>query len=86
MLDVVKFMPVGGPIRSWWTAPIERAMVGLKKALPDGGLSQLKTLTETVFTEEISILKKTYDATHSNCFDSPNEYRNTSSLYNCSLS
>jgi hypothetical protein len=39
LLDMVKFMAIGGPIRSWWSMPTERFMVGIKAFNPTGGIS-----------------------------------------------
>jgi hypothetical protein len=78
LLDMVKFMAIGGPIRSWWSLPIERAMVGIKAFNPTGGISAYKTMVQRVFADEIACLVNTYSS-KDKCLDSPHEYRQQTS-------
>ena len=78
LLDMVKFMSIGGPLRSWWSLPIERAMVGIKASNPKGGISSYKTMVERVFAQEIACLLDTYSSVDKCIDDSQHEYRKTS--------
>ena len=69
LLDMIQFLKVAGPMRSWWSIPIERAMVGIKNKKTNGGNSFYKSMVEKEYADEYATMSMTY-ANESECFSS----------------
>ena len=69
LIDMIQFLNTGGPMKSWWSIPIERAMVGVKNKKTNGGNSFYKSMVDKEYAEEFATMSTTY-ATEIDCFSS----------------
>jgi len=60
LVDIVPFIRVWGPLRGWWTLPMERALSDIKEGLPQGGSSSHLTAMRRQVLQEISSTKELY--------------------------
>jgi hypothetical protein len=73
MVCLVVFMAVVGPIRSWWTLPMERAFTGIKGHVVRGGKSFDISLSMKEFSQEDAEINDVYQSKEM-CFEESNNY------------
>jgi hypothetical protein len=60
LVDLVPFINNFGPLRDWWTLPMERSISHIKKRLPRGGISAAKTAVTRQFKKDLQVMKDQY--------------------------
>lgn len=66
LVDIVPFIKQFGPIRGWWTLPMERLLSVVKRGLPQGGASHWITMMRRHVDQEFNKIDLAYDFTLSN--------------------
>ncbi len=60
LLDTVMFLGTAGRLNSWWTLPMERALVGIKAKKSGGGKSYHLSTIEKELSQELSFSRETH--------------------------